>query len=76
MNSRNEQAIAHAGAGNVEEMGLGLVDLLQLCLVAHRVDAPLRGKHTVVAREHHYDLEFQALGEMHRADGHALAGCA
>jgi hypothetical protein len=45
----NQQMIPGAGTGNVEQMALGIIDFLQIGIVADRLDALLQGNYFVVA---------------------------
>ena len=54
-------------------MAFGIVDLLQVGIVADRFDAPLQRDHLVVAGHHHDHPELQALGEVHRRHRHLAA---
>ena len=42
LDARDQQMIARAGAGDVEQVALGVVDLLQIGVVADRLDALLQ----------------------------------
>ena len=70
----DQQMVSGTGAGNVEQVPLGVVDLAQIGIVADRLDALLQGDHFVVAGHHHHSAELQALGEMHGPDRDMPAG--
>jgi hypothetical protein len=44
--------IARPGAGHVQKLALGVVDVLKGCFVANRLDARLRRYHLVIAGHH------------------------
>jgi len=60
--------ITRAGTGDVQQVPLGIVDFLEVGIVARGFDAFLRGDHFVVTRNDGDRTEFHAFGEMHRAD--------
>lgn len=64
--SGNQQMIS--GTGDVEQVPLGVVDLLQIGIVADRLDAFLQGNYFVVAGDHDPGPKFQPFGEVHGAD--------
>jgi hypothetical protein len=51
----------------------GFVDLLQIGVVADRLDALLQGNYFVVAVHHNHGPKLQTLGEVHRANRHVPA---
>ena len=57
-----------ARAGNVNQVTLGVVDLLQIGIVADRLNTLLQGNDLVVAGHHGHGPELKTLGEMHGAD--------
>lgn len=65
LDARDEQVITGSGAGDVEEMPFRVIDLLQVGVVADRLDA----LHFVVTGHHRDGPELQALGHVHRAYG-------
>ena len=70
-----KQVVAHAGAGDVEEVALGVVDVLEVGGVGDGLDAGLERDDLVVAGGDDDGAELEALGEVHRADG-GVAGLA
>jgi hypothetical protein len=68
VDSGNQQMIPSAGAGNVEQMPLCLVDFLQIGVIADRLDARLQGNYFVVAGHHDHGPKLQTLGEVHGTD--------
>jgi hypothetical protein len=48
-NARDWQMIPRTRAGEVEPVALGVIDLLQVCVVSYRLDAFLQGDDLVVA---------------------------
>jgi len=72
--TRHQQMIPRAGAGNVQQVAFGVIDLLQVGVVTDRLDALLQRDDLVVAGHHHHGAELQALREMHAADRHVPAG--
>jgi hypothetical protein len=71
----NQQVISGTGAGDVEQVTLGVIDFLQIGVVADRLDALLQGNYLVVTGHYGYGPELQAFREMHRADrGVAASG--
>ena len=49
-------------------MALGIVDLLQISVVAHFLDSGLKGDDLVIARHHDHRAKFEPLGEVRGAD--------
>jgi hypothetical protein len=45
----NKQMVTCARAGDVEEMTLGVIDFLQICIIAHRFDSLLQRDDLIVA---------------------------
>ena len=72
--ARHQQMIPRAGAGDVEQVALGVVDFLQIGVVADRLDALLQGDDLVVAGHHGHGAELQPLGQVHGADRDVAAG--
>ncbi len=70
----NQQMIPGAGAGDVEQVALGVVDFLQIGVVADRFDALLQGNDFVVAGHHDHGAKLQPFGEVHGADRDVAAG--
>ena len=70
----NQQMISGAGAGDVEQVALGVIDLLQIGIVADRLDALLQGNDFVVAGHHDHGPKLQTFGEVHGADRDVPAG--
>ena len=70
----NEEVIAGAGAGDVEEVAFGVVDLVEVGVVGDGFDAGLEGDDGVVAGEDGDGAEFEAFGEVHGADGGVAVG--
>ena len=68
LDARDQQVVARAGAGDVEQVPLGVVDLLQVGVVADGLDALLQRNDLVVAGHHDDGAELQPLGQVHRAD--------
>jgi hypothetical protein len=66
--------VSGAGAGYVEEVALGVVDFLEIGIIAYGFDAFLEGDDFIVAGHDGYGAEFQALGQVHGADGDVAAG--
>ena len=61
-------------AGDVEQMALGVIDLLQIGVVADRLDALLQRNDLIVAGHDHHGAKLQPLGQMHGADRDMTAG--
>ena len=66
--------VAGAGAGDVKQVPLAILDLFQISIVREILDALLRGNYLIVARHYRDGTEFQPLCEMHGPDGE-LARC-
>src|ERR1700730_10043974 len=64
----NQEMIPSAGAGNVKQMPLGVVDLLQIGVIADRFDALLQGNYFVVAGHYDHGPKLQTLGKVHGTD--------
>jgi hypothetical protein len=67
--------VARTRAGDVEEVALGVIDLLQVGIVSDRFDALLQGDDLVVAGHYRHGAELQSLGQVHGADRDMTAGC-
>src|SRR5205823_11158331 len=65
---------ARSGACDVEEMALGVVDLLQIGVVAHGLNALLQRHDFIIAGDHRHGSELQAFGQMHCADRYMARG--
>lgn len=63
-----EQMVSGTGAGDVEQMALGVIDLLQIRIVTDRLDTLLQGDYFVIAGHYNHGAELQTFGEMHSAD--------
>lgn len=74
LDARDQQVITGAGAGDVQRLALGVVDLLQVCVVAHGLNALLQWDDFIVARHRHHRAELQPLREVHRPDRDLAAG--
>src|SRR5690348_8035916 len=68
LDSADQQVIPSACAGNVEQVPLGIVHLLQISIVTNRLDTLLQWDDLVVAGHHDHGAELQTFGEVHRAD--------
>ena len=60
-NARDEQMIPGPCTGNVEQMTLRVIHLLQIGVVAHRFDPFLQGDDFIIAGHHDDGAELQAL---------------
>jgi hypothetical protein len=60
--------IPGAGAGNVDQVTLGIIDLLQIGIVADRLDALLQWNDLVVAGHHSDGPKFEPLRQVHGAN--------
>ena len=69
LNTGDQQVIAGARAGDVKQMALGVVDLLQVGVVSDGLDACLAWDNLIVASHDDDRSELQALGIVHRTDG-------
>ena len=61
-------------AGDVEQVALGVIDLLQIRVVTHGLDPLLQGNDLIVTGHHHHRSKFQSFGQMHGADRDVAAG--
>ena len=66
--------IAAAGARDVEQVALAVVDLFEVGIIGDILDALLGGDYLIVAGHDGDGAEFQPLCEMHGPDGE-LARC-
>ena len=66
--------IASSGAGDVEQVALGVIDFLQIGVVADGLDALLQGNDLVVAGHYCHGAELKTFGEVHGADRDVAAG--
>jgi hypothetical protein len=48
----NQQTIPGAGAGDIEQVALGVINFLQIGVVADRLDPLLQGNYFVIAGHH------------------------
>ena len=61
--------IAGAGTGDVEQVALGIVNVLQVSLIGHTLYPFLKWNDLVIASHHRDCPEFQTFREVHGADG-------
>ena len=73
-NARDKQTISRPCARDVQQVTLGVIDLLQIGVVAHSFDALLQGDDFIIAGHHDDGAELQPLGQMHGADRDVTAG--
>jgi hypothetical protein len=66
--------ISRSRAGNVKKMALSIVDLLQICVFADRLDPLLQGHDFVVAGHHGHCAKFQSFRQVHGANRDIAAG--
>ena len=66
--------IPSAGAGDVEQVALCVIYLLQIGVVADCFDAFLRRNDLVVAGHYDHGAELEAFGKVHGADRDMTAG--
>ena len=64
----HQEMIAGTGAGDVEQMALGGVDLVEFGLIADSLDSCLRRQRLVIAGGDDHGAKLQTLGEVHRTD--------
>ena len=74
VDSGNQQMISGTGTGHVEQVPLGVVNLLQIGVVTDRLETLLQGNYFVVAGHHNHGPKLQTLGEMHCADRNVPVG--
>jgi hypothetical protein len=60
LDAGDEQMIPRSGAGDIEQVALGVVDFLQVGVIAHGFDALLQRDDLVVAGHHHQRAERRA----------------
>lgn len=58
--------VPRSRAGYVEQVPLGVVDILEIRIVGYRLDAFLEWDDLIVARGNDHRSELQSLGDMHR----------
>ena len=61
--------VSGSGAGDIEELAFGVVNFLQVRVVSNGFDPLLKRDHLVVAGHDHHGAEFEALRQVHGADG-------
>jgi len=66
--ARDKQMISGAGAGDIEQVAFGVIDLLEIRVVADSLNAFLQGDDFVITRHHGDGSEFQTFREVHGAD--------
>jgi hypothetical protein len=66
--ARNQQMIPGTGTGDIEQVTLGIVDLLQISIITDCLNSLLQGNDLVVTGHHHHGAEFQSFGEVHSAN--------
>jgi len=71
----DEQGVAGAGAGDIQQVAFGVVDLLEVGTVCHRLYPPLQRHHLIVARHDGEGPELEALGPVHHSNRGGGAGC-
>ena len=59
---------ALARTGDVQQVSLGVVDILKICVIGHRLNALLGRNHFIVTGHHDDRPELKSLGQVHRAD--------
>jgi hypothetical protein len=64
----HQQVIFCARTGDVEQVAFGVIDFLQIGVVAYCLDALLQGNDLIVAGHHLHDAKLKTLGEVHGAD--------
>ncbi|MBM2812573.1 MAG: hypothetical protein HW416_3332 [Chloroflexi bacterium] len=69
LHARHEQMVARSCAGDVEQMALRVVDLLEVGFVGHGLDALLQRHYFVVAGHDDHCAKLKALAQVHGADG-------
>jgi hypothetical protein len=60
--------IAGAGARDIKQVPLAVVDFFEVGIIGNILDAPLRWDNLVIACHNRDDSEFQPLCEMHGSD--------
>jgi hypothetical protein len=66
--------IPRPGAGDVQEVTFGFVDLLEVRIVTDALHALLKWDDLVVAGHHDHGPEFETLGQVHGADRDVASG--
>src|SRR5712671_380819 len=69
LDTRHQQVVAGAGAGNVEQVPLGVVGVFEVGVVGDVFDPRLQGHDFVVTGGDDDGAVFESLGQVHRADG-------
>ena len=64
----HEETVTGARAGDVEQVALGGVDLVEFGLIADSFDSCLRRQHLVIAGGDDHGAKLEAFREVHRAD--------
>jgi hypothetical protein len=68
LDTRNQQVIASASAGDIKQVALSVVDFPQIGIVADRLDALLLGNYFIITGHHSHGPELKPLREVHGAD--------
>ena len=68
LDARNEQMISRARAGDVQELALRLVHVLEVCVVRDGFDALLLRQHFVITGSDNHGAKLKPLREVHSAD--------
>jgi hypothetical protein len=71
LNAGHKQSVARAGACDVEQIALGVVNLVEFRFVGDRFNAFLQRQYVVVARHDDDCLVLQPFGKVHSANGNA-----
>jgi hypothetical protein len=66
--------IPSASAGDVEQVTLGVINLLEVGIVTDSFDAFLQGQNLIIASHHDDSSELQTLGQVHCANRGMAAG--
>jgi len=66
--ARYQQVIPRTGAGNVEQMTLGVIDFFQVCIITNAFDSLLQRNNFIVASHYRDRTELQPFGQVHGAD--------
>jgi hypothetical protein len=74
VDSGHKKMISGAGTGNIEQVPLGVVDFLQIGVVADCLDALLQGNNFVIAGHHDHGPKLQTFREVHGADRNVPVG--
>ena len=70
----DEQMVSGAGAGDIEQVAFGVVDFLEVCIIADRSNPLLKRQDFLVAGHHGHAAEFETFGEVHGADRDMAVG--